>query len=127
MGNVEKKYLLKCSTFGITACTNLLSNIRGLHANLVDLAVAGSDYILVCAESKVADRRHLSEFRNPGFGYPQQRLRNSSPGAQGMALYVTEGLRSFRQSKLECSCHESCEFHICRRINNFYVYAFLGI
>ena len=39
------------------------SNIRGLHHAILDeLAVAGSDYdVLVCAESKVSDRRYLSE------------------------------------------------------------------
>ena len=102
------------------------SNICGLHANLDELAVAGSDDVLVCAEceSKVSDRRHLSEFRIPGFGCHQQGLRNSANGAQGMALYVREGFRSFQQSKLKCSCHESCVFPICSRINNFYVYAF---
>ena len=41
-----------------------------------------------------------------------------------MALYVREGFHSFRQSKLEGACHESCVFRICSRINNFYVYAF---
>ena len=74
--------------------------------------------------SNVSDRRHLSELRAPGFGYPQHRPRNSTPGAQGTALYVSEGFCSFRQSKFECSCHESCVFRICSRINNFYVYAF---
>ena len=40
----------------------LFSNIRGLHANLDELAVAGSGYdVLVCAEDKVSDRHHLSE------------------------------------------------------------------
>ena len=40
----------------------LYSNIRGLLENLDELAVAGSDYgVLVCAVSKVSDRRHLSE------------------------------------------------------------------
>ena len=47
----------------------------------------------VCAETKVSDRRHLSELRIPGFGCPQQRLRNSTPGAQDMTLYVREGFR----------------------------------
>ena len=76
----------------------LYSNIRGLHANLDELAVAGSDYdVLVCAESKVSDRRHLSELRIPGFGCPQQRLRNSTPGAQGMALYVRDGFLPVEQ------------------------------
>ena len=42
----------------------LYSIIRGLHANLDKLAVAGSDYdVLVCAVSKVSDRCHLSELR----------------------------------------------------------------
>ena len=40
----------------------LYSNIRGLEANLDELAVAGSGYdALVCTESKVSDRRHLPE------------------------------------------------------------------
>ena len=86
--------------------------------------MAGLDYdVLVCAESKVSDRCHLSKLHNPDFGCPQQRLRNSPPGAQGMALYVREGFRSIQQSKLEGSCHESCVFRISSRINNFYVYA----
>ena len=60
----------------------LYSNIRALHANVNELAVVGSDYdVLVCAESKVSDRRHLSELSIPGFGCPQQRLKNSTPGA----------------------------------------------
>ena len=38
------------------------SNIRGLNGNLDELAVSGSKYdVLVCPESKVSDRRHLSE------------------------------------------------------------------
>ena len=102
----------------------LYSNIRGLHANLDELAVAGLDFdVLVCAESKVLDRNHLSEIRILGFGRPQQRLRNSTPGSLCMALNVREGFRSCRQSQLKCSCHESC-IRICIRINNFYVYAF---
>ena len=50
----------------------LYSIIRGPYANLDELAVAGSDYdVLVCAESKISDSRHLSELRISGFGYPQ--------------------------------------------------------
>ena len=42
----------------------LYPNIRGLHANLDELAVAGLDNdVLVCAESKVSDHSHLSELR----------------------------------------------------------------
>ena len=69
----------------------LYSNIRGLHASLDELAVAGSDYdVFVCAESKVSNCRHLSELRIPGFDCPQQRLWNSTPGAESMAFYVME-------------------------------------
>ena len=76
----------------------LYFNIRGI-ANLDVLAVAGPDYdVLVCAESKISDRRHLSELRIPGFGCPQLRLMNSTPIVRGMALYVREGFGSFRQS-----------------------------
>ena len=60
----------------------------------------------------------------PGFSYPQQRLRNSTPDAQGIALYVWEGFCSFWQSKLECSCHEPCVLRICIIIYNFNVSAF---
>ena len=66
----------------------LYSNIRGLNANLDELAVPGSNYyVLVCAESKVSDRRHLSELCIPGFGCRQQRLRYTTPGAQGVVAY----------------------------------------
>ena len=92
---------------------------------MTELGVVGSKFdVMVCAETKVSDRRHLSQLRVPGFGCPQQRLRNSTPGAQGMALYVREGIRAFRQSKFECACHESCVVRICGKVNNFYVYAF---
>ena len=102
-----------------------LLDIRGLHVDLDELAVTGSDYdALVCAESKVSDCTHISELRITGFGCPLQRLMNSTPAAQGMALYVREGFRSFLQSKLECSCQESCVFRICSGIKNCYVYSF---
>ena len=82
----------------------LYSNIRGLHANMDELALAGSGYdVLVCTESKVSDRRHLLKLHISRFGCPQERLRNSTPGIQGMALYVRERFHSFRQIKLECS------------------------
>ena len=84
----------------------LYSNIRGLNANLDELAVAGMDFdVLVFAESKISDHRHLSELHFPGIGSPQRRLRNSTPSAQSNTLYVRYGFRNYRQSKLECSCH----------------------
>ena len=91
----------------------LYSNICGLLANLDELSEAGLDYdVLVCAESKVSDCCHLSELRIPNFSCPKQRLWNSSPGALGMALYVRELFCSFRQSKLESSCHQSCVLYL---------------
>ena len=70
-------------------------NIRGLRANLDELAVAGSDYdVLVYAESKVSDRRHLSESVLQALVAPTPAdATDSTPGAQGMALYVMEGFR----------------------------------
>ena len=70
----------------------------------------------------VSDRRDLSELCFPAFGCSKQRLRNSTLGARGTALYVREGFRSFRQSKLKCSCHESCVFCICYTINIFFMF-----
>ena len=91
----------------------LYSNMRGLHPNLDELAVAGSDYdVLFCSESKVSDLHHLSELHISGFGCPHLRLRNFTHGAQGMAFYVREGFHLFQQSKLKSSCHESCVFRM---------------
>ena len=42
-----------------------------------------------------------------------------SHGVEGMTLYVMKGFHSFWQSKLECSCHESCVFRICSKITIF--------
>ena len=81
-------------------------------------------WFVMSPKSLIAAISQSSIVHIPGFGWPLHRLRNSTPGAKGMALYVREGFRSFRQSKLVCSCHESCVFCICSRINNFYVYAF---
>ena len=86
--------------------------------------------VLVCADSKVSDRRHLSELLSLALvahnrsWWPLLCPGYTAPGAQGMAPYVREGFRSLRQNKLECSCHESCVFRICSRLNNFYVFVF---
>ena len=63
------------------------------------------------------------ELHIPDFRCTQRLLQNSTPVAS-MAFYDKEGFHSFRQSKLECFCHEYCVFRICSRINNFHVYAF---
>ena len=51
----------------------LYSNIRGLHDILDELGEAGSNFdVLVRAESKVSDRRHLSELPIPGWVAPNR-------------------------------------------------------
>ena len=47
----------------------LCSNVRGLSKNLSDVTVASSQYdLLLCSETLVSDRRHISELLVPGFG-----------------------------------------------------------
>lgn len=101
----------------------LYSNIRGLAANLAELTVASADFDVLClSETLVTDRRHISELRIPGFGGPQQRLAVARL-SRGLALYVRSGCLAFRQSGLECSCHEVMAFRICGPIHNFYVFS----
>ena len=88
---VKPRYRVKSSPGSDMRVRILYSNIPCLHANLDELAEAGSDYdVLLCAESKISDRCHLSELSIHGFGCPQQRLRYSTPGTQGMAICVGE-------------------------------------
>ena len=103
----------------------LYANIRGLFANLNELTVASAEFdVLVCSETLVSNRRHLSELRIPGFLGPQQKLRGSIPDALGLAVYVREGCKVFRQSKFECNCHESVVVRVCGNVHNFYVFGF---
>ena len=102
----------------------LYANIRGLHANLSELSVAGSNFdILLCSETLVSDRRHLSELRIPTFGGPQQRLAGCIPHARGSALYIREGVTAFRQSSFECRCHEMLVVRVCGNVSNLYVFS----
>ena len=53
------------------ACRILRINVRGLSRNPSNLTVASSQFdILLCSETLVWDRRHVSEFLVPGFGRP---------------------------------------------------------
>ena len=53
------------------ACRILRSNVRGLSRNPSILTVASSQFdILLCSETLVSDRRHVSELLVPGFGRP---------------------------------------------------------
>ena len=97
----------------------LCSNVRGLSKNLSDVTVASSQYdLLLCSETLVSDRRHISELRVPGFGRPVL-CRDGMPRARGMAAYVRDGYGAFRQSKFECGCCEKLAFRVCGARQNF--------
>ena len=71
------------------ACRILCNNVRGLSKNLSEVTVASSQYdLLLCSETLVSDRRHISEFLVPGFGRPVLLCRDGVPRARGMAAYV---------------------------------------
>ena len=71
------------------ACRVLFSNVRGLSKNLSDVTVASSQYdLLLCSETLVSDRRHMSELQVPGFGRSSLLCRDGMPWALGMAAYV---------------------------------------
>ena len=64
-------------------CRILCSNVRGLARNLSDVTVASSQYdLLLCSETLVSDRGHISELLLPVFGRPALLCRN------GMSLLV---------------------------------------
>ena len=61
----------------------------GLSKNLSDVAVASSQYdLLLCSETLVSDRRHISELLVSGFGHPALLCGDGMPRARGMAAYV---------------------------------------
>ena len=74
------------------------SNVRGISKNLNDVTVASSQYdLLLCSETLVSDRRHISQFLVPGFGSPFLLCRDGMPRARGMAAYVRDGYAAFHQ------------------------------
>ena len=87
--------------------------------------MAGSDYdILVCIESKVSDRRQLSDLCIPGAWLPPNR-------GSGTLLLVERVWLCILGNDSAPSCRASWSvlatslvFRICSRINIFYVYAF---
>ena len=105
------------------ACRILCSNVRGLSRNLSDVTVASSQYDLLCSETLVSDRRHISELLVPGFCRPVVLCRDGMPRARGMAAYVRDGYGAFRQSKFECGCCEMLVFRVCGARQNFYVFS----
>ena len=106
------------------ACRIFYSNVRSLSKNLSDVTVASSQYdLLLCSETLVSDRRHISELLVPGFGHPVLMCRVGMPRARGMAAYVRDGYWAFRQPKFECGCCEMLVFRVCGAKQNFYVFS----
>ena len=62
-------------------------------------------YLLLCSETLVSDRSHISELLVPGFGRPVL-CRNGMHRARLMAAYVRDGYGAFCQPKFECGCCE---------------------
>lgn len=105
-------------------CRVLYANVRGLHGNLKDLTVQSREFdVLLCSETLVSDRRHLSELAIPGFGKPQQILQNERSRSRGLVAYVRNGFIGYRQKKYECRCCESLVIRVCGRLMNFYIFA----
>ena len=105
------------------ACRILCSNALGLSKNLSYVTVASSQYDLLCSETLVSNRSHISEFLVPGFGRPVLLCRDGMPRARGMAAYVRDGYRAFRQPKFECGFCEMLVFRECGARQNFYVFS----
>ena len=83
------------------ACRILCSNVRGLSKNLSDVTVASSQYdLLLCSETLVSDRHHMSEFLVPGFGRPVLLCWDGVRRARGTAANVRDGYGAFRQPNL---------------------------
>ena len=79
------------------ACRIPCSNVRGFFKNLSDVTVASSQYdLLLCYETLVSDRRHISEFLVPRFGRPVLLCQDGMLRARGMAAYVRDGYGAFR-------------------------------
>ena len=94
-------------------CRILCSNVLGLAGNFRDLTVASSQYdILLCSETLVSDKSHVSEVLVPGFGRPVL-CRGKMPRARGMAAYIRDGYGGFRQPKFACGCCEMLVFKVC--------------
>ena len=105
-------------------CRLLYSNIRGLHKNIKDLAMASKQSdIVFCSETLVSNLRHTSELLMPGFKRPMLLKRNSIPRALGMAIYVREGFSASRNHSAECGCHEVQVMKVCGKRHNFYLFS----
>ena len=88
--------------------------MRGLSRNLCDLTVASSQYnLLLCFETLISDKRHISELLVSAFGRPVLLCRDGMPRARGMAADVRDGYGAFRQHKFECGRGKILVFRVC--------------
>ena len=69
--------------------------------------------MLLCSETLVSDKRHVSELLIPGYGRPVLMCWGKMPRARGMAAYIRDGYGAFRQPNLECGCCEMLVFRVC--------------
>ena len=105
------------------ACRILCSNEWGLSKKLSDVTVALSQHdLLLCSETLVLDRCHISELLVPRFGRPVL-CWDEMPQARGMTAYVWDGYGAFCQPKIECGCCEMLVFRLCDAGQNFYVFS----
>ena len=106
------------------ACSILCSNVLGLSMNLSDVTVASFQYdLLLCSETLVSDRHHISELLVPGFDRNVLLCRDGMPRAHGMTAYVRDGYGVFHQPKFERGCCEMLVFRVCGARQNFCVFS----
>ena len=73
-----------------------------MFGHFSDLTVVSSlFYLVLCSETLVSNRRHLSELLVPGFGRPVMVCRDRMPRARGMTAYMRDGYEAFRKPKFE--------------------------
>ena len=78
------------------------------------MTVASSQYdLLLCSETLVSDRRHISELLVPKFGRPVLLCQDGMPRPVARAA----------GPKFECGCFEMLVFRVCCARQNFYVFS----
>ena len=103
-------------------CWLLCSNVRGLAGNLSDLAVASSRYdILLCSETLVSDKCHVSELLVPGFGHPVLLRWGRMLRARGIR---TRWIWSISPTQVCVCCCEMLFFRVCGVRHNLYLFSF---
>ena len=90
----------------------LCSNVLGLSRNLSDLTAASSQYdLMLCSETLVSNRRHISELLVSGFVGRVLLCRDEEPGLVGW-LHMSE-MDMGRERKFDCGCCEMPVFRVC--------------